>query len=276
VIRLFREFVRDDLFALCGDMTFKMILSLFPLLAFAFSVIGFFQLDADLFLEWIIGGMNEALPPQVMEILNGFIHEVIEGGNAAVLSISLVFTIISASSGFSSIIRGINKTYGQKDTRGWLRRRILSIVLVFAFVAVIVLAMAIMVFSENLQTFLIDIIGSSAFTDYIFSLAGYFLSIFVILAIIVMIYKVSSVKKVRILDVLPGACVTVIFWILFSKLYSIYVSGYANYTVIYGSLGSVFIMLMWLNFITVFLLIGSEINALLSDIYEEKEIKRVL
>ncbi|MDR1703526.1 MAG: YihY/virulence factor BrkB family protein [Clostridiales bacterium] len=55
-----------------------------------------------------------------------------------------------------------------------------------------------------------------------------------------------------------------------------YVSSYANYTVIYGSIASIFIMLMWLNFITAFLLVGSEINALLSDNFDEKEVKRVL
>jgi membrane protein len=253
-----------------------MILSLFPLLAFAFSVVGFLPLDADKFLEGIMGGMNEALPPPVMEIIDRFINEVINVERAAVLSTSLVLTIISASSGFSSIIRGINKTYGQKDTRGWFRRRLLSVILVFAFVAVIILAMGIMIFSENLRDFLYSNIGFSPVTSYIFGLAGYFLSIFIILAIIVMIYKVSCCKKVKILDVLPGACVTVIFWILFSKLYSIYVSSYANYTVIYGSIASIFIMLMWLNFITAFLLIGSEINALLSDNFDEKEVKRVL
>lgn len=272
IIRLVREFIKNDLFALAGDMTYKLILSLFPLLMFAFSIIGFLNLDAGPILESI----HDVMPPQAMDIILNFIDEVIDFRSGTVLSASLVVFIYNASSGFASIIKGINKSYGHRDTRGWLRRRLLSIILVLAFVVIVLLALGIMIFSGNIQDLIYKYVDKTPLVSFLFGLSGYFISIFIILAIIVMIYKIGNSRKVKILDVIPGACVTVIFWILFSKLYNIYVANYARYTVVYGSIGSIFIMLIWLNFIAAFLLVGAEVNALLFEGYRENAVKKVL
>ena len=263
--KLVNECMTNDLFALSGDMTYKLILALFPLLIFAFNVISFLNLDSSLILDSI----NGALPPEVMEIITTFVTEVVDVKSTTLLSASLLMSIFSASSGFASMMRGINKTYGEEDTRNWVHKRLLSMVLVLVFVLVVVLAMGMMIFSNNIRAFILRHLGENETINFLFSISGYFISIFIILVIIVIIYKVGSFKKVKIIDVFPGACVTVIFWLLFSKVFNVYVTNFSRYSVVYGSIGSIFILLIWLNFISAFLLMGSQINALLVDMPQE-------
>jgi len=221
-------------------MTYKLVLSIFPLIIFAFAFVGFLRID-EAAVAAFVESFTGALPPDVMEIFDKFVTEVIGTRSAALLSVSIIAALYSSSSGFASIIKGINTCYGRRDTRSWIRRRVLSILLVLLFVAIVALAMGFMVLSNVLWRFA--------------------LSVFAIFVIVVMIYKVGSCIKVSVRGVLPGACITVTGWSVFSWLFNIYVRSFANFTVIYGSLGSIFIMLIWLNCITMVLLAGAEVNA---------------
>jgi membrane protein len=85
-----------------------------------------------------------------------------------------------------------------------------------------------------------------------------------LLAAVCAIYKILSCKSVRLLSVLPGAAVTVALWVLASKAFEIYIANFSRFSVVYGGLGSVFVMMIWLNIVSFFLLVGSEINALMA------------
>jgi len=239
-IRVSKSFARHDLYVYAGDMTFKLILSIFPFILFAFAVVGFLRID-DPALEAFFASIQNAFPPDIVDIFVIFTDEVVKTRNAALLSLSIIIALYSSSSGFASIIKGINNCYGQTDERSWLKRRLLGLLLALLFVGIIVLAMAFMV------------LGSGALR--------FMLSLSAIFVIVALIYKIGNSRKVRLKKVLPGTCLTVAGWMLLSFGFNIYVRNFGNFNVLYGSLGSVFLLLVWLNCITLVLLAGAEVNA---------------
>lgn len=274
IIRIIKGFSEHELLVFSCDMTYKLILSIFPLIIFAMSIIGFLridELDVAVFIETIQG----IFPAQSWDFIDNFITEVVDTRSTTVLTSTLLLTLFTASSGFASVIRGINTTYGHRDTRSWVHKRAVSMMLVLLFLVIVVLAMAVMVFSRNIQSLIFEHFNPNAFVTALFGLAGYFAAAFIILVIIVMIYKIGNCRKVKVLDVFPGAVVTVIFWLLFSQIFNVYLTHFTGLTLAFGSIASVLILLLWLNFITAFLLVGSEVNAILAEGYEGKGTMRI-
>lgn len=257
---LVREIMKDDLMSLANALTYNLLLALFPFLIFLMAVLGFLNIDGT----GIVAEFSESFPPQVTNIINVFVTEVLESRSLSLLSASLLITVYSASSGFRAVIKGINKSYGSKETRSSLAVHVISVGLVFLFTLAIVICFVALIFGDHLISLADRYYTVSSLGHTVFALVRSFGVMIALLAAVCIIYKFSSVKKVRFLSVLPGGAVTVVFWVLASKAFEIYITNFSRFSIIYGSLASVFILMIWLNLISFVLLIGSEINALLA------------
>ncbi len=262
LIKLAQEFMRNELYYLGNELTFKMVLAVFPLMIFLLNVFVMFDINQETIFSAGVG----TIPDEVLKIIANFLEDVNNATNqekiTGTLSWSLIFTIGSAASGFRSIIRGINKTYKEKETRKYVVKWIVAIFLVIQFVAIIVIASITLVFGDVLSNF---IISNGLFPNFSIRFLGFFvylITVFIMLIDVMFIYKISVEHKISLFSTLPGATVTVIFWIISSKLFNIYVNNFSNYNNIYGGIGSLFIFIFWINIIATVLLLGSQINAL--------------
>ncbi|MCL2699560.1 MAG: YihY/virulence factor BrkB family protein [Defluviitaleaceae bacterium] len=258
-IALVKEIIAHDLWGYANALTYKLLLALFPFIIFLMTLIGFFNIDASYFTI----GLTEALPPEVSGIIDTFALEVVSGRNLSLLSVSLFVAVFSASSGFRAIIKGINKAYDANDTRGALFTGVISVGLVFLFAVSIIICLVVLIFGDYLMALADWHFGLSAAAFAVYEGFRYLGVMAALLAAVCAIYKISSCKRVKLLSVLPGAAVTVALWVLASKVFEIYIANFARFSVVYGGLGSVFVMMIWLNIVSFLLLVGSEINALL-------------
>lgn len=256
--KLYKKTKSDELSKTANQLTYKLILALFPFIIFAMSVLGFLSLDTTLILE----NLSQSLPKEIMDLFDLFVVEVIDVRSASITSYSLILTITSAASGFETIIKSINKTYDQKEERGFIRIKLLSIALVLIFTLAMVFTTLLFIFDDTIKKTLLKYNVSEFLIKYGFGFSSYFLAVLVLFSSSVVMYKLSSSKKISFLSVLPGSCVTVVLWIVSSKVFNVYINNFSKYSKIYGSIGSVFILMFWLNLMSYFLLIGSEVNAL--------------
>jgi len=252
-VNVIKSFFRHNLHIYAGDMTFKLLLSFFPLMVVAIALIGFLGLDDEL-LTGFASGIASVLPYEVTEVASAFASEVLNeataAGTTAILSFSAAIALYNASSGFASVLMGINNCYGQKDTRSFFKRRVLGILLALMFIGIVALVMAFMVLGSGIWRFLLALLA--------------------IFAIIALIYKIGNCKKVGFITVLPGTAVAATAWVVLSFLFNVFVKNFTDFAVLYGSLGSVFVMIVWLNFITMALLAGAELNGQLYHIFADK------
>lgn len=143
----------DDIFALGAQLAYYMILSFFPFLIFLLTLIGFSNLDS---ME-VLGGLRAILPTSAFELIYNIIIEVIEKQNTGLLGASLLLVVWAASSAFRAVIKGVNKAYGIKETRSFIRRAIIAIICTFALAFVIMLTLVMLVFGRLIGNLLTDI-----------------------------------------------------------------------------------------------------------------------
>lgn len=256
---LVKQALEDDIISLSFQLTYKLMLAVFPFIIFLMTILGYLNIDGN---ELIVQ-IADSVPEQVMKLFTTFVDEVILERNISILSTSLIVSIYSSSSGFYAMIRGVNKSYRQEETRNFLTVRLISVALVFVFTLVIILSIALLIFRNRLLSLINYYFTPTYFMLRLFDIAGLLTALFLILLSVSLIYKMSSCKKVKFINVLPGSLVTLTCFSIVSKAFGIYIDNFARYSVIYGSIGSIFILLIWLNLLSIILLIGSEINALL-------------
>ncbi|MDR3091413.1 MAG: YihY/virulence factor BrkB family protein [Clostridiales bacterium] len=262
LIELAKDIARDDIFSVAGELTYKLILAMFPFIIFVVSIIGFLDLNAS----YIMTEAKTALPGQVYEILLVFVREASAKKSPGLLSVSLLVSVLSASSGFNAIIRAINKSYGIRDSRPFLKKRLIGLLLTGVFVGVLLFFGAVQVFRDALARLVITFVSYEA-AERIFGFTSYFVSLLVMLGAIIIIYRLSLASLTgadKTLRFCPGALFTVVVWTFLGKIFNLYIGNFTSYSKLYGGIGGVFALMLWLNLLSLSLLLGSEINSLLS------------
>jgi membrane protein len=261
-----------DILGISYELTYKLIFALFPFLIFLLTIIGFLNLDGTV----IITELQDTIPREALEIIEIFVSEVVDVRHGGLLTGSLIVAIFSASSGFSAVMRGINRSYGVKETRSFLLAKFISIVLVIIFTITIVFSLGILIYGGTILSYIINIYTFMELNlDYaihlrvegVINLVSSFtmtLAPLLIMVVSVMIiYWLGSAKKVTFTSVMPGSVFTVSLWVISSYVFSMYIEMFSRHTIIYGSMGSVFILMLWLNLISLVLVLGSEINSMI-------------
>ena len=249
----------DDIFALASQLAYYLILSFFPFLIFLMTVIGASSLDS---IE-ILDGLRAILPSSVFDLVASIIREVVDNQYSGLLGISIVLTMWAASSGFRAVIKGVNKAHDIKETRSFIKRSIIAIIFTFALTLVIVLTLAMLVFGDLIGGYILTIVPFYKAMTIVWNILRYVIVVCMMIGIFASIYRFTPAKKIRWKQVLPGAIVSTIGWIVVSRGFSFYINNFSNYSRLYGSLGAVFVLMTWLYITSMILIVGAEINSVL-------------
>ena len=249
----------DDIFALGAQLAYYMILSFFPFLIFLLTLIGFSNLDS---ME-VLGGLRAILPTSAFELIYNIIIEVIEKQNTGLLGASLLLVVWAASSAFRAVIKGVNKAYGIKETRSFIRRAIIAIICTFALAFVIMLTLVMLVFGRLIGNLLTTYLPFPEIVSQIWNFIRYGMVIFIMICIFAGIYRYTPSKRLKWKDVFPGAAICTIGWIIVSLGFSFYINNFSNYSKIYGGLGAVIILITWLYITSIIFITGGEINSVI-------------
>ena len=244
----------DEILPRANGLTYLLMLSFFPFVLFLLSVVGFLNLDSN----FLIDNARKFFPTEIMGVIDVFIKEVVEVRHFGVLSMSLIFSIFSASAGFEAVIRAINKVYGVKESRSFIHIKVLSISLMFFLTVTISLVLAVYGLGSTFAGF-----SSSVFVDFLFSTGGKLLGLLLLFYVLLVIYRFAGSKRLGFREVFLGSVFTFCLWICASVLIGIYISRFARFSVVYGSIAGIVIMMFWLNIMAVILLVGAKINAVI-------------
>ena len=160
-----------------------------------------------------------------------------------------------------SLIRGMNRSYNIRETRPYFEVLFISLVFVIMIVVLIFTSMIFLVFGEKLGSFLFNLIGLDQYFMYIWNLCRYIVGIITVIIILMNLYRFTPDKKLSFKDVLPGAILSTLCWLVASFCYSFYSNNFARYDIIYGSLGGIIALMTWVYLSSWTILIGCEINA---------------
>lgn len=257
--QLGKKAAQDDLFSLSNELAYKILLSFFPFMVFLVTLLGFLNLENSPF----VARLYEALPMDIGNVVKNFATELQSRPPKGILSISLMVSIYSASNGFRAVIRGVNKAHDYKDNRSFIKKTALCAGLMLIFCFSIIIMLSLWIFSDALLSWLAPHFSFNI--TMAAKLASAVIALAVLVAATAWMYYLACARHGT-GKILPGACATVILWAVSSEIFSIFISQYSNISVIYGSIAGIFILIVWLNLISFFLLLGNSVNALLNSL----------
>ena len=259
VKKLYVRFQADEVTALGAEFAYHLLLALFPFLIFLVTVLSYTPLLQPDALEDLL----RILPTDAYEVVETTLTEITAVNRPNILSISVVLAVWSSSNGFMAITRGLNRAYDSKETRRFYTVRLMAILFTVLIAFSILLEMVAIVFGDMLIAEFSKRLCWSCSGVTISHILQIVLPVGMLLLMFLFLYTVIPNRKLRVRDVLPGAVFTSVVWVIASMLFSAYVNNFANFARLYGSLGGVIVLMLWLYLSSMVMLIGSEINATL-------------
>ena len=256
----------DDVLNRAAILSFYFLLALFPLLLFLIALLGSFADTGTELRHNLLTYLRAIVPVSASDLINTTVDEISKKSSGGKLSFGLLTSLWFASSGMGAIIEGLNIAYDVKETRAWWKRTLLAIVLTIALAVLIITALALMFYGSHIAEGIANRYGfGAAFTALWTVLQWLFVLVFVFLAFQLIYYFAPDLHEQQLRWLTPGAAVGVILWLLVSFLFGSYLNFYNTYSVVYGSLGAVIILLLWFYLTGVTILIGGEVNAIIEQ-----------
>ncbi len=261
-IRTFTTKLRDDsISAFAAQAAFFIILSFFPFVMFILTLLNYLPISAEN-LQNILSGI---FPEMVDSILHNFFSELVEKASGAVLSVTVVTALWSASRGMLALVRGLNAVYQHKETRNYFFIRTVSVAYTLGFAILLIATMILLVFGNQLYELIMARLPFLSELALVLMSMRSLITMSILTVFFLLMYLVIPNRKSHILRELPGAILSAAGWLGFSFLFSYYIDHMSNLTYIYGSLTTLAICMLWLYFCMYILFIGAEINMLLSS-----------
>ncbi|QSX07544.1 YihY/virulence factor BrkB family protein [Alkalibacter rhizosphaerae] len=256
----------DNLIAYAYQLTYSLMLAVFPFLIFLFTLVGYSNLDSGPILEFL----RTALPLNIYELIASIVIDIVDQQRSGLMSISVVLAIYSASAGFRAFMRGTNVALGLSDQRHLVKRYLLSLLLVVLFAVTILLSLLGIVFGQQILDLITAFIPRLPLENLL-KILRILLPLAFIFFLILCFYVFVPAKRLRFRHALPGAIFSTVTWSLFTFAFQYYVNQFSNYSRFYGALGAVVALMLWLLLTSEILLIGVEWNAVLLEINQVEE-----
>ena len=258
----------------CVGARIYSIFSLIPLLLLGLALLGFFLPSPGEATEYLQKAIVQFLPgkeaatyaKETLKLI-GF-EEMAEGLRKSSVFGVLIGSLVQLWTGislFSSIATSLNLCFGVKETRSFLRLRVICL---GAFVGILLLFLV-----SLIPTFLFDFILNlpflqgkvAAWESSVINVVLAIVVIFIDIGIFVLIYQVLPDTKVPFRAAVIGGGISGILWELFKRIFSLYLSHFGNYSKLYGSLGAVALLITWISYSCIILLSGGVICIMVQE-----------
>lgn len=251
----------DDIFALGAQLAYYMVLSFIPFLMFLMTLVGFSHLNSDA----VLNLLSNVMPTEAFNLIQSTVIEIVDREQTGLLWISIALAIWVSSSGFKAVIKGLNKSYGVKETRSYIKLKLISMIYTILLALIVIATLFLFVFGDVIGDFFMKVLEHPEFIYYIWNILRYVVVILIMILFFMFLYNATPCVRLGWLEVIPGAVITTLGWISISYIFAYYVNNFSNYSRLYGSLGAVFMFMTWMFITSMILILGGEINAVLAE-----------
>lgn len=264
--QILRRYFVHDVGRQGAALAYYLLFMIFPFLIFLSSLLGLLELD----ISSITNSLATLLPAGVLEVAETYLNYVSRTSNTAMLWFGLVFSIYFPMRAADCLMHAVRRAYHLPQPKN----QILYMAKVLLYTVFLLVTIAL--------TLALATVGRAAlqFISRFFVLPEAFIDLwsdlrFVVLggvmfAAVGLLYAAAQDSRQSARNIVPGTLAALLAWMLVSAAFSFYVENFANYSVIYGTLGTVIVLMMWLNLSAVVLIMGAEVNGALLAMRGEK------
>jgi membrane protein len=270
-VRTYVDIENNHTLQMAAALSYYFVMALFPALIFLSAVVAFLPI-AGLF-DQTLDLMSKFVPAEGMGIVRKVLSDAVTPNRGTFLSLGFLGTLWTASGGFAAAIEALNIAYDVDETRAFWKTRLLSMLLALVIGSLLLIALFIMILGPHFGQWLASMHLSRLWL-WIWPYIHWMISVsFTVLAVETLYFLGPNVKQ-RFLATLPGAILSVSFWIGFSYLLGIYFRTFANFNKTYGTLGAGIALMVWLYWTGFAMLAGAELNAELAKRTKEGAIEQ--
>ena len=256
VVKGFRKGV---LVTRASSIAFNLLMALLPASIFLFTLIPFIPIPN--FQEELIKLFESILPVNAYNFMENTIVDIVTNKSGGLLLFMFIATIIFSTNGIHAVIHAFVVTTHSFNSRSWVNQRKISVVLLLIVVLMISIAGFLVIFGKMAVTSLVDLeILERNLVIYILIFLKWIVVILLLFLSISSLYYLAPAKRTDFKFISPGSTLATLLFILTSLGFSAYVNNFGQYNKLYGWIGTLMVMLIWLYLNSIALLIGFELN----------------
>ena len=259
LVRTYADIESSHTLQMAAALSYYFVIALFPALIVLSAIVAFLPVSG--LFEQTLDLMARFVPPDGMVVVRKVIDDVVTPNRGTFLSLGLLGTLWTASGGFAAAIEALNIAYDAEETRPFWKTRPLAMALTLLIGLLLLVALATMILGPHFGQWLANRMHLSRVWLWAWPYIHWMISVgFTVLAVEALYFLAPNVKQ-RFRATLPGAVLSVAFWIGLSYLLGIYFRTFANFNKTYGTLGAGIALMVWLYWTGFAMLVGAELNA---------------
>jgi membrane protein len=263
VMALLERFGHHRMPTLAAGLAFYFLLAFFPFILFLVAVVTLVP-GVEGLTDWLLTTAANYVPGEAWSMVEGVIRGVLGHRRGGLVSIGVVLALWSSSSGFASVSDCLNVAYGVTARRAWWKARLEALWLTVLLSFFVVLSFVLTLFAGPLARLVASYLGPAGGVATV--VINWTLSLGLMTLVTATIYYVCpDVDEQEWQWLSPGVVTFIGGFGVASAAFSIWVARFGSYDKTYGSLGAPIVLLFWLYLLTVFLLLGGELNAFLDE-----------
>lgn len=242
-----------------SSVAFNFFLAIFPALIFFLSLIAYIRIEN--FHHELMKLLHDMMPTNAYLSVRGTILDIIRHKRTGLISFGFIAALYFSTNGINALISAFNASQFVSDKRNWLQKRGISVMLVVILALLMTVSIALMVFSKKALGYIVESgILEKDFTYYLIVAGKWITIVLSFFLSISFLYYFAPAHRTKFRFFSAGSTLATILCILISLAFSYYVNNFGQYNKLYGSIGTLMVILLWLYFNSLVLLIGYELN----------------
>lgn len=287
VIDFFKSFTKGRTVDRAAGVAFNFFVALFPLILFFFTMIPYIPIPH--LYERVMMAMDDFfIPSGTLDYVKDTIDGIMNQHHGGIMSLSIVLCLVFGSSGIVAIFNGFRNVYAsyisskELGFKGWIIQRVFAIIMLVVLGVLVIVSILLISLGGTVLRYLVvhEILQDGSFTFFLFSVLRWVIGVFALSLGLAILYYFGNVpykehyrierkrttasgkKSYRNFVIFsPGTILATTLFVLGTVAFNIYISNFSSYNVLYGSIGTLIILLLWIWIIAILILAGNDLNS---------------
>ena len=273
--KTFTRAMQRRLMGLSAEMAYNAILALFPAILAVLTAIGLFEESLQSTIRMWATQLSEVAPDQAVQLMRDFVREISRTKSTSLFSLSFIVAIWASSGALSAAMNALDQIHRipPNEIRPFWKAKLISLGLTIGSIFFLVLASFVVFISDWLVQMVVAQSGASLLLT-VWRLLSWPIALGIIATDCAFIYRYGPSRWTRGTPIMPGAILAAISWAIVSGMFRLYVANFGNYNKVYGAVGAVIVLLLWLYMTSLVLLLGDQLNVTVGEAMQRGKTKR--
>ncbi len=257
----FEEIKREAILNKASSLAYNFMLAIFPGIIFLFTLIPYIPINN--FQEGLMDFLAIVIPSEAFIAIESTLEDIIKNQNGGLMSFGFLLATFFSTNGMTNLMMAFNKSSLTREKRSWGQRRLIALGLSFAIITALTIGITVFTGAGMIITYLKNQISydMSWFWTFIIKAARWIILFAIYFSTVSMLYKFAPSTSKRWKLFSPGATLATILAILTFSGFVYYINNFNAYNKLYGSIGTIIVIMIWMYLNSLILLIGFELNA---------------